>query len=389
MNLHFTQMNLEGGTNGLCGHSVGSMQQLNCHTGCHLQGGCGDYIEIYDGRDATAPLIAHVTGVVTDARGAQDSFTSTGRNMFVRFVTDTGNYGLTGTTEDPGFWLEWQMLEAGQQCLDYTVAPNMGIVGHNNEIFTCSTAATATCEDQCEAACCLRDWCRSFDMATGSNSCALSDVDSRVNHGATVAWAGGALHERNYPAPTPAPLGSAGCVSRMASLSTTINSLCCPVGGCHGSASTMGLTSCSAQCEAIWSPFALECSEWLRLSPAQGGIGERGFQEVNTMCENEEYGRYHPGAAHNHGRCSDSDLAMMTGQLGPACCGDHYQYCGHCTNAGCNGAHCIDCTGTGLFQSSLLPTMDGTHACAHVIYLNFLLCMVCVLFPYARERAVT
>ena len=58
--------------------------------------GCGDYVEIYDGRDASAPLLAHVTGVVTDARGAQDSFTSTGRNVFVRFVTDTGNYGLTG-----------------------------------------------------------------------------------------------------------------------------------------------------------------------------------------------------------------------------------------------------------------------------------------------------
>ena len=35
-------------------------------------------------------------------------------NMFVRFVTDVGNYGLTGTTSDPGFWLEWQMVDGGE-----------------------------------------------------------------------------------------------------------------------------------------------------------------------------------------------------------------------------------------------------------------------------------
>jgi hypothetical protein len=37
----------------------------------------------------------------------QDSFTSTGRDMFVQFTTDNGNYGLTGTTATPGFYAEW------------------------------------------------------------------------------------------------------------------------------------------------------------------------------------------------------------------------------------------------------------------------------------------
>ena len=43
----------------------------------------------------------------------EDTFTSTGRDMFVRFVTDEGNYGLTGTTDDPGFWAEWQFISDG------------------------------------------------------------------------------------------------------------------------------------------------------------------------------------------------------------------------------------------------------------------------------------
>ena len=33
--------------------------------------------------------------------------------MFVRFVTDQGNYGLTGTQDDPGFWAEWQFIQGG------------------------------------------------------------------------------------------------------------------------------------------------------------------------------------------------------------------------------------------------------------------------------------
>ena len=74
----------------------------------------GDAVELYDGSNADAPLIASVTGDITDLSTA-DTFTSTGaplryrchlgrillktaaislltgRNLFVRFVTDGGN----------------------------------------------------------------------------------------------------------------------------------------------------------------------------------------------------------------------------------------------------------------------------------------------------------
>ena len=33
INLHFSAMNLEGGTNGLCGHDVGQYSQIDCSGG--------------------------------------------------------------------------------------------------------------------------------------------------------------------------------------------------------------------------------------------------------------------------------------------------------------------------------------------------------------------
>lgn len=67
VNVHFTQMNLEGGTNGLCGNTFGSYNQIDCSSG-------GDYIEVFDGRNADAPsLSGHLTGDVTDgAKQARD-----------------------------------------------------------------------------------------------------------------------------------------------------------------------------------------------------------------------------------------------------------------------------------------------------------------------------
>ena len=50
------QMNIEGGNIGLCGNG-----QLDCSTG-------GDYVEIYDGKNAHSPLLGHVTGDITDDR---------------------------------------------------------------------------------------------------------------------------------------------------------------------------------------------------------------------------------------------------------------------------------------------------------------------------------
>jgi hypothetical protein len=97
--------------------------QLDCSSG-------GDYVEVYDGNSAHAPLLGHLTGDVTDDRLQADTFTTTGRDMFVRFVTDEGNYGLTGTTDDPGFWAEWQFIEDGADCMEYSAIPATGIVGH-------------------------------------------------------------------------------------------------------------------------------------------------------------------------------------------------------------------------------------------------------------------
>ena len=86
-------------------------------------------------------------------------------------MTDSGNYGLTGTTSDPGFWMEWQFVEDGAECMSYNKISGRGIVGHNNEVFTDQTV------EQCEALCCARDWCRSFDflgMAGGVVCCVRS-----------------------------------------------------------------------------------------------------------------------------------------------------------------------------------------------------------------------
>jgi hypothetical protein len=53
-------MNLEGGTNGLCGNTFGNYNQIDCSGG-------GDYVEVFDGRNAHAPsLSGHLTGDVTD-----------------------------------------------------------------------------------------------------------------------------------------------------------------------------------------------------------------------------------------------------------------------------------------------------------------------------------
>jgi len=129
-----------------------------------------------------------------------DTYTSTGRDLFVRFVTDAGNYGLTGTTSDPGFWMEWQFIEDGAECMSYNKISGRGIVGHNNEVFLDRTAR------ECEELCCARDWCRSFDFLGmqggivpegGTGQCALSDVDVSTNQ-ATNSEYGSDIYERNH-----------------------------------------------------------------------------------------------------------------------------------------------------------------------------------------------
>ena len=57
VNLHIVAMNLEGDGNGICGTTIAS---------CQGDGNQGDFLKIYDGRDATAPLLAQLTGAPTD-----------------------------------------------------------------------------------------------------------------------------------------------------------------------------------------------------------------------------------------------------------------------------------------------------------------------------------
>jgi hypothetical protein len=184
-------------------------------------------------------------------------------------------------------------------------------------------------------------------MATGASSCALADVDATHQQGATTAWPAGNLHERVHMAPTTGPLGPEGCATRMAELTQDINDLCCPVGGCQGGL----ITDCSTECDAIWSPFALECSEWLRQDEI---LGAHGYEQVTTLCEDEEYGRYTAG--NNHGRCSDGDLQQWLGEIAPACCGSNFEHCQFCSDAGGT----VDCTGHDMFTAE--PTIDGTLA---------------------------
>ena len=70
--------------------------------------------------------------------------------------------------------------------------------------------------EQCEALCCARDWCRSFDMMGEqggqvpqgeTGQCALADVDVSNNQ-ATSGDYGSDIYERNHPA-TIAAIGSA------------------------------------------------------------------------------------------------------------------------------------------------------------------------------------
>ena len=70
--------------------------------------------EVFDGRDATAPLLAHWTGQPTDSVLGGDTVTSTGRDMYLHFTSDVGNYGIeaAGALEStPGFYGEWQVID--------------------------------------------------------------------------------------------------------------------------------------------------------------------------------------------------------------------------------------------------------------------------------------
>lgn len=84
--------------------------------------------------------------------------------------------------------------------MSYSKISGRGIVGHNSEVFTDRTV------QECEALCCARDWCRSFDFLGmaggivpegGTGQCALADVDVSTNQ-ATNSEYGSDIYERNH-----------------------------------------------------------------------------------------------------------------------------------------------------------------------------------------------
>lgn len=320
INFHLVQMNLEGDGNGICDPS--SPQYIG-HS-CDENG--GDFLEIYDGRDATAPLLARLNGQPTDQVLMQDSFTSTGRDMYIHFTTDAGNYGLTGTTSTPGFYGEWTIIADGAECdTGFASQPGMALVGHNNE-------AIQGTPDECIAACCARPWCKSFDYIQSTSTldageydgtCNLADVDASTQYGSTVQNPYNTLYEKpstvtpGVTAGGSSGLGVAGCTSMLSSIADRVNHVCCPHGGCSNGVPN----TCSEDCAQVWMPFALQCSEWIK--GAADTVGS--LAEITDKCEREEYGRYKPGKT--HGRCSDSDIAEYYRQFAPACCGPNAAYC--------------------------------------------------------------
>jgi hypothetical protein len=185
INLHISQMNLES-----CSLARKAGYRGKCATD-------PDRLMVYDGRNAQAKLLAAVSGDITDSISQRDTWTSSGRDLFVRFKTDTGNWGLSPTKDDPGFYAEWQFVADGQACAKFTPVPKTAIRGHNSEILT------GVKVPQCEAACCKRDWCKSFDFSDahpttsgGVGYCALSDVDASRQYGDINHNADTTLYER-------------------------------------------------------------------------------------------------------------------------------------------------------------------------------------------------
>ena len=340
INLHFTQLNLEGPA-----HIPG------CEP-CDYKG-C-DYVEIYDGADSSHGVpIATVSGTNLDDRldtqglGRFGSWTSSSSDIFVRFVTNAGNCGLRNTISDPGFFLHWQMIDQGEPgtCDAFPFTQDLAIRGHNTEEkFPVSM-------EECTQACCDRQWCRSFDYNAEQRNCGLSDVDSSSFHADTVVSPGWRLYERPMESVPPAPpLGPGHCQEYLAAMANTINNVCCDDGaGCSRHPPRV----CSQECSVQWQPFEQHCSEWAKQEPTMASI----VAGISAQCEVTTFGRYKPPApsptpAPTHGRCSDGDYNAWVTQLSPACCGNSFTLC--------RGAPLTaDVFEAGSSSAGLLPTRCG------------------------------
>ena len=316
VNIHFTEMNLEGGNTFHNGINAETGQPNTC---ADFGADACDFVYVYDGTDANAPLLGTFTGDMTDnghSLAEIDTVTSSGRNVFVRFKTDGGNGGINGGQfgRRQGFFLEWNSITDGAECdHDYGVMPNTGLIGHNNEFLSLDLP-------ECQAACCARDWCKSIDFChqCTENQCVLADQDASLQNGATAPNPAYDLYERHHLAAVTPALGPVGCSSDLASISEQVNAVCCGDAGCDGGAPQ----TCSEECAALWMPFAKRCSEWLHQQSQNQNIGSADalapLMAVTTKCERTEYGRFNANS--NHGRCSTGDYQQYLGELGPACC---------------------------------------------------------------------
>ena len=150
---------------------------------------------------------------------------------------------------------------------------------------------------QCEALCCARDWCKSFDYtSTDPMHCNLADIDASTNFGDTTRAGNWDLYEKpSGVGMAAAPLGSAGCQAMLSSIAGDVNNVCCGGNGadCHGGAPR----TCTEECASLWMPFANQCSQWLSENTANSDL-----MDVTTHCETQQYGRYKPNKA--RGRCN-------------------------------------------------------------------------------------
>jgi hypothetical protein len=270
-----------------------------------------DRLMVYDGRSKKSKLLASVSGDITDAVNKHDSWTSSGRDMYVEFITDGGNWGLSKTKEDPGFYAEWQIIKNGQACEKFKAVPGTALSGHNNELIVGNVKT-------CEAACCQRAWCKSFDYNAKRKCCNLADLDATKQFGETVKSSVWTLYEKPEAVikATPKKLGKSGCSGLLSRISSRVNGVCCGRNGkmcLHGAPRT-----CSEECAQQWTPFAEVCSEWVKDSIPS-------MNKVTGLCERTEYGRYRAGR--RKGRCNDDDLIEFGKQFKPACCGYKAKHC--------------------------------------------------------------
>lgn len=129
------------------------------------------------------------------------------------------------------------------------------------------------------------------------------------------------------------------CTERLASVSSAVNSACCPTAAACGGGVP---ADCSAACAALWEPFALKCSKFL-----DGEFPQ--FSSFTSKCEATSF------PAGNE-RCSDAVWAAQIAQVATDCCGANGELCTGPVPSECSAA-CI-------------PTYEAFYARCHEEFPN-------------------